>query len=402
MLKLLLRLMLGLMLTPLIAAQTTSTRCQTEDVTVLTNVIERRLVGCGDGFPANLLWHLDRADSRNGALDDVMTRTATGKGAVVYVMDTGILQTHDEFMRADGSIVIGALHPDGVGTFCPVGRNPALDPCFSSASLLYLMGHGTGVASVIAGRTTGVAPDARLVSVLAMQAGTDVASWLRHLDAVVQHAWDPATPQFQTAIINMSFAVNLAKPNDPAFPQFEAKMRRMIEGVDRDGNADPAGKKFLFVVLAGNYLPERGSHCAAGKATNIYPSILGNSIDGLITVGGIGRDNQLWDRSCAGSAVDLLAPADDMLVASPSGHDHYRSAVLVSGFPMNAGTSYATPYVSGLAALLLENHPSLTPARLEVVLKSTASRVSNLAEATAGGLVAGFPAPMVRRRAARP
>jgi len=74
---------------------------------VASSTIDLRLIGCGEGFPDNLLWHLDRADSLDGSLDSKTTRKLTGKGAVVYMCDTGVMRTHAEFARADG--IDGAL-----------------------------------------------------------------------------------------------------------------------------------------------------------------------------------------------------------------------------------------------------------------------------------------------------
>lgn len=371
------------------AQTTTSTRCQAEEVTVGTSTIDLRLVGCGEGFPDNLLWHLDRADSPAGDLDAKVTRRATGKGAVVYMIDTGVMQTHDEFMRAEGSVVIAGIDANPISTSkCP---HPATDPCWATDATLAAETHGTATASVVAGRNTGIAPDARIVSVYAGSAGTDIDRWINMLNAIIRHAWDPSTPPFQTAIINMSFVPAYASSTNPKLPEFEAKMRQMIGGVDRDGNPDPAGKRFLFVTAAGNHVVGTADGCDTNMSSNVYPAVLGSTIDGLITVGGIDRTNHLWDRSCRGDGVDVLAPAADMFVASISAHDHYRSGEpTVGGYPLNSGTSYAAPYVAGLAALLLEEHPDLTPAELENAIKSGASHVANADEKTGMGRVAIF------------
>ncbi len=330
-------------------AQTTSTLCQAQQVAAgSTSVIDLRLIGCGDGYPDNLLWHLDRADSPNGALDTKVTRTATGKGVVVYMCDTGVWRDHDEFARPDGSAVIGAIYPPGkAATACTA--DPALSPCSEIDADIVINGHGTATASVVAGRTVGVAPDAKLVAVYMPTAGTKISGWLAAFDLIIRHAWDPATPPFRTAIVNLSFTPGYAVPADPPIPglavvrtadaaAFELKMRQMIEGVDRDGQPDPNGKKFLFVTVAGNYLASSPSNqCAKNMDTNLYPAVLGSTIDGLITVGGIDSSNRIWDRSCRGAALDILAPAANMLVASIGGRDHYRS----DQDAMNSGTSFA-------------------------------------------------------------
>ena len=375
-----------------LSAQTTSTRCQAVDVAVPgSNTIDLRLVGCGDGFPDNLLWHLDRADSRDGALDDHVTRRATGKGVVVYMCDTGVMRDHDEFARATGSAVIDYISVNGLSGYCPESRNPALDPCWSGDGLLAVTTHGTATASMVAGKNVGVAPDAKIVSVFMLPVGQDIDGWIRTFDAIIQHAWNPANPQFRTGIINMSMSPGLASQNDPKFPLFEQKMRQMIGGVDASGAPDPNGKRFLFVAPAGNYVTGPGDQCDPHMNTDVYPAVLGTSIDGLISVAGIDDANHLWERSCGGPNVDVLAPAANLLVASVSAHDHYRSSHAGAGnYPGNSGTSYSAPFVAGLAALLLEKNPDLTPVEIEQRIKAKSSRVANADEMTAGGRVAVF------------
>jgi hypothetical protein len=45
----------------------------------------------------------DRIDQLDGVLDGQYHRRSAGAGAVIYVMDTGILASHAEFTKADGS-----------------------------------------------------------------------------------------------------------------------------------------------------------------------------------------------------------------------------------------------------------------------------------------------------------
>jgi serine protease len=350
------------------SAQSTSTLCQAEPVPVFNDLTDRRLVGCGAGFPDNLLWNLDRSDSVTGELDRNVQRRLTGRGSVVYVLDVGgITASHQEFMRATGSVVIDGFNANGGA---PTGCFDPLKPCASSSHQVMVDGHGTAVASVIAGKNTGIAPDASIVAVRVTEGGDE--AWEQALKAVIAHAHAPTTPPFRTAVINMSSA--------PAYfesPRFEAYMRRMIGGVDADGNADPNGKRFLFVVLAGNTGPEfQGllGHCTFGREPAIFPAVLGARVEGLITAAGLARDNELWAGSCFGVSVDVLAPAADILLASNSGDDRYRFR------PdwIRSGTSYATPYVSAMAARLLESDPSLSPVELERRLKASASRVNGL------------------------
>ena len=368
----------------LFLAATVSTMCQTADVQVFTNLTDRRIVGCGEGFPDNVLWNLDRADSVDGSLDGKLNRTTTGRGAVIYILDTGVLRDHTEFERATGSTVIDGYEIGGYPTLCP---EPVLSPCFESFPELLIFTHGTSVASVAAGKTVGIAPDAQLV---AIRVGYPENNWVKALEKVIEHAFAPTTPQFRTGIINISGGVTLKGP----IPKFEALMRRMIGGVNERGESDPNGKRFLFVTAAGNSLEpltpgaDRGQ-CDPHGNVQLQPGSLGTSIDGLITVGGLTKANEVWSGACAGPLVEVLAPAEGVLVASISGKDAYR------GLPVEftSGTSYSTPYVSGLAARMLELDPALTPAELERRLKASPSRA------------AGLPVPVApvvtKRRASR-
>ena len=55
---------------------------------------------------------------------------------------------------------------------------------------------------------------------------------------------------------------------------------------------------------------------------------------------------------------------------------------------MRSGTSFAAPIISGIAALLLAQHPELTPEQLESWIESTPSRVGNPDGHLADGKVA--------------
>jgi subtilisin family serine protease len=366
-------------------AQTSSTLCQA--TAPVGEPVERQLIGCGEGFAENLLWHLDRADSVTGALDTKVTRTLTGRGAVIYVIDTGVMAAHDEFARATGSNVIAGIqwitYPD-----CP---NAATAPCwFSTPGLLPLFGHGTGVASVAAGRHTGIAPDASIVSVTPLPG--NAADYKTILQRIIEHAFAPQTPAFRTAIISISSGPPIATPRNAAL---DALMVRMTTGVDAGGNADSNGKRFLFVAAAGNYYADQGNQCGPDDAVILHPAILGRATEGIIAVGGIDRDNHYWAGACKGDGVEMAAPAPDMFVASISSTDTYRFR---PAFGLS-GTSWSTPYVSGMAALWLERYPDLTPAQLESLLAASPSRVNGIPVPIMPDSTPGPAGP--RRRASR-
>jgi subtilisin family serine protease len=218
-------------------------------------------------------------------------------------------------------------------------------------------------------------------------------TYLDGLNAIVKHAWDPTTPQFHTAVVNISGWVleklNGLHDNAPVpFAAVEKKMRDMVGGVDANGNADPNGKQFLFVVAGNNV----DNGCGRAGVVDRFPATLGRAIDGIITVGGMTAENSWWPGACRGG-LEILAPSEGVFSATITARDEYRG----TRPNLRNGTSFAAPIISGIAARLLAEQPALTPAELERRIVATPSRILNPDAQYADGKVAFLTdAPAVR------
>jgi subtilisin family serine protease len=371
------------------AQELASTRCHESEVALDATHNAATLSGCGDPMAANLLWHLDRIDQRAGLLDGQYRRHDLGGGAVVYVMDTGVMAAHTEFASPGGSRVVAgfdATHSVAVGASTCASPNKALMPCFSNMNELTGASHGTSVASLVAGQNVGVAPEALIVSVRVMNesALATTHTYLEGLNDIIRHAWDPSTPQFHTAVVNISGWVleklNANRDDAPVtFAAVERKIRDMIGGVDALGRPDANGKHFLFVVAGNNV----DNGCGRAGIVDRFPATLGKDIDGLITVGGMTSDNSWWPGACHGG-LEILAPSQGIFSASITATDHYRGTKP----NLRSGTSFAAPIISGIAARLLSERPNLTPQELESIITSTLSRIVNPDASRADGKVA--------------
>jgi hypothetical protein len=85
--------------------------------------------------------------------------------------------------------------------------------------------------------------------------------------------------------------------------------------------------------------------------------------------------------STAGARLDLLAPGSQL-----------KSAGAGTGTSLFRGTSQAAPGVAGLAALMLECNPMLTPSRILEVLKMTGQPVMDPRTSMSYPLIRGLPA----------
>lgn len=368
-------------------ADVVSTLCAESEVLLDATHSVARLGDCGGENP-DLLWHLDRIDQIGGILDGRFDRRTSGAGSIVYVMDTGVMAAHSEFKGAGGTRIIAGYDTSASVT---IGRSncqsadKATSPCYADYDELAAASHGTAVASIVAGRRVGVAPDALIVSIRVMNERglATTRTYLDGLDAIIRHS---ATTPVRTAVVNISAWVLerlSSTSNDPTpavpFAEVERKMREMIAGVDANGRPNPDGKRFLFVVAANNL------DGGCGRAGNVdrFPAILGKNLDGMITVGGMTSANEAWSGTCSGG-VEVLAPAQSIFSATITASDHYRGRRP----NLRSGTSFAAPVIAGIAARLLSERPDLTPEQIESWITATPSRVENPDMRLASGKVA--------------
>jgi subtilisin family serine protease len=208
-------------------------------------------------------------------------------------------------------------------------------------------GHGTAVASVIAARgddgfgISGMAWDARVmpVKVLSDSGWGTTATMIAGLDYALDEG---------ARIVNIS----LNGP-EPSQALGDAIHRAEARGV-------------LVVTSAGNDGRNRDRVAS-------YPA--SERSRAVITVASANRDGRLARGSAFGPAsVDIAAPGEDILTSDLGGR-----------FARRSGTSFATGYVTGAAALLAAAHPEASGTQLRAALVASSRRGGGVDDTIAGG-----------------
>lgn len=205
---------------------------------------------------ANASWNLDRIDTKALSLDTKYDYLLTGEGVHVYVIDSGIRATHQEF----GGRVTGGT------TFVDDGKGT--DDCH---------GHGTHVAATIGGTTYGVAKGVSLHPVrVADCQGNSTASTL-----IAAAGWIIKNRQLP-AVANLSITGPAFYPLDWAY-----------QGVWNTGNMNT-------VAAAGN----------EGKPTNQFSP---GRISAVISVGATDKTDARWAMS--NTDPTIFAPGVEVISA---------------------------------------------------------------------------------------
>ncbi|MBQ1000706.1 S8 family peptidase [Streptomyces nigra] len=273
----------------------------------VASVEQNQTVRLADTTQSNAPWGLDRIDQSALPLSGTYTYPdSAGSGVTAYVIDTGVRITHQQI---SGRASYGYDAVDG-------------DTTASDGN-----GHGTHVATTIAGSTYGVAKKAKVVAVRVLDnngSGT-TAGVIAGIDWVTANHSGPS-------VANLSLGGGASTALDTA-------VRNSISsGV-------------TYAVAAGN---------SSANASSYSPA----RVTQAITVGATTSTDARAGYSNYGSVLDLFAPGSSI---TAGWHTSDTATNTISG------TSMATPHVAGAAAVYLAGHTSATPAAVASALTSGAT-----------------------------
>lgn len=270
-----------------------------------------------------------------------------GTGVKVAILDTGI----------------DATHPDLAGKV--IGTHDFVD---STGSVVDGHGHGTHVASIIAGtgaasggKYRGVAPGAKLL--IGKVLGDNGSGSVSYLIDGAEWAADQGAQ-----VVNMSIGGIAAPQADGKDP-----LEQAIDLISRY-------TKTLFVIAAGNSGPEPGTLEYPGVTTSALTVAAVDSTDTVASFSSRGPLPSTYTRTLK---PDIAAPGVSITAARAAGtsmgtpvDDHYTQA---------SGTSMATPHVSGGAAIVAQAHPDWTGQQLKQALTAASDEIGGSVYARGAG-----------------
>ncbi|MEG4579136.1 S8 family peptidase [Microcoleus sp. MON1_C5] len=258
----------------------------------------------------------------------------TGNGIVVAVVDSGVDYNHLDldaniWQNAD-EIPNNQIDDDRNGY---VDDIRGWDFAWNDNNPMDWNGHGTHVAGAIAAERngfhiTGVAPNAKIMPV---------------------KVWDPYNWNINSIAEGIRYAAN----NGANVINLSLSDYRLSSKVIEDAVQYANSKGSVVVMSAGNDYSSQPD----------YPAKNADRFG--MAVGGIDRNSKMADFSNRAGSKPLdyiVAPGVDVVSTTP--YNTYNK---------KTGTSMAAPHVAGVAALVLNANPNLTPAQVKQILTSTAN-----------------------------
>ncbi len=280
----------------------------------------------------------------------------TGAGVTVAVIDSGVSQGNADFQNSLGQ---SRFKFDAVVN--PGATNPN-DP----------YGHGTHVAGIIggdgdlaAGKYVGIAPDVNFIDVKTADdtGAASVSAAISGLQWVYNNK-----DAYGIRVANLSFHSSVAQSykSDPIDAAVEALWFRGVVVVAAAGNMGSAPDAVSYAPANDPFVVVVGAVDDLGTASQADDVVTTWSSRGL-TQDGITKPDVVAPGRYIVSDIDLTSI---LAIGNPTR--------LVDQFYFRmSGTSMAAPVVSGVVALMLEQHPDWSPGQVKHVLTTTAQGLAS-------------------------
>lgn len=287
----------------------------------------------------------------------------TGKGVTIGIIDSGIDKSHSDFPA--GKIL---------GGFNFLAQNNDLTD---------RTGHGSHVSSIAAGNGVlkGIAPDAIIVpyKVFDISGGSNESI----IRMAIERAVDP-NDNLDTSdhldVINLSLGQK-GDPHDLLSSVVDHAVEADVIVVVSAGNSGPTGD----ILCRTNQFPDgsRGSICSPGTAKL---AITVGASDGTQVAKFSSRGHVLFQGEEI-KKPDVVAPGNLICAVKSTTANDTLIPCKDEAHTRKSGTSMAAPMVVGIAALLKQKNPLITPAEVKETIIRTSANLGLPSEEQGYGLV---------------
>jgi thermitase len=289
-------------------------------------------------------WGLENKASN---IEKAWTLTQGSRNIVVAVIDTGIDANHPDLKAnlwrspgTDGRPNSGSIY--------------GWDFVTKSANPNDIHGHGTHIAGIIgavANQHSGTAGVNQHVQIMPIRYYSESAPGSVNLANTIK--------ALHYAIDNGARIINYSGGG----PEYSEEEFQAMKEAEAHG--------ILIVAAAGN-----DHHNSDEKEFRYFPAAYeANGLKNIISVASIDSEDHLLPSSNWGlHSVDVAAPGEGILSTIPGGR-----------YGKMTGTSQATAFVSGLAALILSENPKLTPVQVKNLIVRNVTQIASLRGKVASG-----------------